>query len=126
VEPKAAGFDPLLVIQAKSQFDWQLRLSLNNFLSLLCRLFTCVEPLEGRNNHLEGTSSAFKLSDYFSAALFVSGCKTDFLYGGIIETQPAYNDACTTDLWPEIRLDSLNLDVVVAEIDWPSCELLAI
>lgn len=126
MEPEAAGIDPLLIIQAQCQSDRQLRLSLDHSLSLLCKLFTCVEPLERRNNYFEGTTGTFKFSNHFSAALLISSCETDFLNRSIIETLPTNHDACTTDLWSEVRLDGLDLHIIIAEIDWFSCELLAI
>jgi len=126
VEPEAAGIDPLLIIQAQCQSDRQLRLSLDHFLFVLCEVLTCVEPLERRDNYFKCTTGTFKFSDYFSATLLISSCKTDFLNRSIIETLPTNHDACTADLWSEVRLDRLDLHVVIAKIDWFSCELLAI
>lgn len=118
--------DPLLVVQTQRQLDRELSLSLLSFELLLSELLVAKEPLEGWHDDLKSLSGAVPFRDHLAVSTLVSGCESDFLYRSIVKTRSTNENVGATNLRAKIRLNLVDSDVVVSEVDWLTSKLLTV
>lgn len=96
------------------------------FKFLFREFLVTVQPLEGWHDYLESAFCALPLSSDFSTALLIGSCETNLLDGRVVETLTTDYDVGTARLGSEVRLNLLNMHIVVAEVHWLTSELLPV